>query len=77
MTAAERAQARGARKPSITRRAIDLLDSMAFACEVGVSLASPEKASGQAHSEREALEPSFRRYAEEARALVAEYRHGR
>lgn len=64
------------RKPSITRRMADLLDSMAFACEVGIGLASPDKVAGQANSERETVEPSFRRYAEEARALVAEYRSG-
>lgn len=64
------------RKPSITSRMAALLGTMAFACEAGIALADPVKPTGQHLSERESVEPSFRRYADEARALVAEYRSG-
>lgn len=52
----------------------DLLERMAFACELGIALASPEKATPQSSSEREAVEPGFTRYAEEARELAGLYR---
>jgi hypothetical protein len=52
----------------------DLLERMAFACEVAIAVTPNTKAVGDDKSSRETLQPSFTRYAEEARALVSEYR---
>lgn len=58
----------------------DLLDTMAFACEVAISVAPNDDknpADEKDQSSRETLQPSFTRYAEAARALVSEHRRRR
>lgn len=59
-----------ARRPSLTARAIGLLDRMTFAVEA-LGMFEP-RASDPAVPKT--VEPSTRRLAEEARALVTEYR---
>lgn len=64
----------GQRRQSLTRRAIDQLDRMAFGLEVLLSRVPREP--DQDPAAPPTLTPSVERMAAEARALVAEYRSG-
>lgn len=63
------------RQPSLTQRAIDQLDRMAFGLEAVLSMV-PREPDLDATAPKP-LAPSVERMAAEARALVAEYRAGR